>query len=118
MSGKIGFKFKCDMCGEELIRTRINQKYCDACSRHYLPKYAEPKTQYERNKEYRERWYAKPEAARSGKPTYTLTEVCAAARKHNMTYGNYVYQLNNGAVEPPEKIEQPKKKRVRKCKNT
>ena len=118
MSGKIGFKFRCDMCGEELIRTRINQKYCDDCSRHYLPKYAEPKTQYERNKEYRERWYSKPEAEKSAKPTYTLTEVCAAARKHNMSYGQYMAAWNFGRVPDPEHIEAKKKKRGRPCKST
>lgn len=114
MSGKIGFTFRCAECGAEQVRTLINQKLCLDCRANQRTK-----SQYEHNKSYRERWYSKPEAEKSAKPTYTLAEVSAAARKHNMTYGNYVYQLKIGAVEPPEKTpEQPKKKRGRPCKST
>lgn len=101
----------CAICGCETKRKSSTQKVCPECKAVW-----DKKVKAER------------EAAKRGLPIspkteeaqteeenrpYTLTEVAAAARKHNMSYGNYVAAWNEGTVEPPERIPPKKKKRGR-----
>ena len=100
----VGEQFECASCGKSVTRTGGNQVYCAECAAEKRkPKQAEP-----------EEWEILPVPKPISEPDFTIAEVCAAARKHNMTYGKYVSAWQNGMVEPPEKFP---KKRGRKKKN-
>lgn len=116
MSNFIGYKldfveFVCEGCGQISRGKTATRKYCDDCrqKRHLEAKSKSQKAIYEYNKALLAERNAAPVQA---KPKFTLAEVNEAARKNGMTYGNYVYQLSIGKVEPPEKLQ--KKKRGRK----
>lgn len=115
MSGRIGEKYVCQHCGVEQIRTVINQQICNECRND-----ESYKRRYENNKKYYRLNYTSyniMEEVSYVKPEYSLVEVAAAAKKHNMSYGKYVSAWDDGTVEPPEKFPEKPKKRGRKKKN-
>lgn len=118
-----GSDMTCEMCGKTIKRRNSTQKFCAECSNkaHKLRSSAYGREKRKREKEAKqqqlveqrkeETLYEEPQEKRP----YTLSEIAAAARKNNMTYGNYVFAWESGMVEPPERLQ--KKKRGRKKKN-
>lgn len=103
---KKGEQVQCVVCGALYTATRNGPAlYCENCR-------AKVKREQQRA------WRDKPKENRVvEKPKYTLAEVSLAARKCNMSYGQYVAQWKLGRVPGPEKLT-PQKKRGRPCKST
>lgn len=118
MSNVIGYKFNfieftCQRCGKVAVGKSKMRKYCDDCKYWLHLDSCKKNKQAEQERDRDSLTVIATPVKPIEKPTYTLAEVNAAARKHGMTYGNYVCAWENGTVEPPEKKPE-KKKRGRK----
>lgn len=116
MGGRLGSEFRCEICGEIGIRRMAMQKYCRPCAeaearRKDIERQKKRKESYQQLYEQRKR--PAPEVVILP-PEFTLAEVNQAARKNNMSYGQYVVAWKQGRVEAPEKFPKRGRKRGRK----
>ena len=110
----VGEEMTCLLCGASTIRKSTQQKVCPDCK---------PEWQRQKVREANRKKAAEQRAVRESekavqpavmpKPTFTLAEVEAAARKNNMNYGKYVAAWKQGKVPAPEHVQAQKKKRGR-----
>lgn len=103
--------FACQRCGA-IFQSRYRRMSCEECAKiiHSEQIKASNKAKREREQEY------KPVVIEIPKPKFKLVEVNQAARKHNMSYGQYCAAWAMGKVAEPEKIPEKKKRgRPKKC---
>lgn len=98
--------FQCSTCGV-VFQSKYKRLNCEPCAKAV---HMEQIKAYNRERA-QERRASMPVVIEMPKPKFSLAEVNQAARKHNMTYGQYCAAWKMGTVEEPKPIE---KKRGRK----
>ena len=104
-------EIKCSLCGEIKYGRIRNQRFCNDCHKNRHSEICSIYNKQRYSSEIEEKAALEMSGVEWEKPTFSLQEVAAAARKHNMSYGKYVVEWGLGTVPEPEHIEPQKKKR-------